>query len=62
MSDEALSPTERKKLQRQRDRAAGWTEVTVKVAVEHADAVRRFAAQLPAPQPPADPRQLDMLQ
>lgn len=62
MSDAALSPTERKKLQRQRDKALGWIEITVKVAAEHADAVRQFAAQLPAPRPPADPRQLDMLQ
>lgn len=62
MNDSSLSPTERKKLQRQRDKALGWIEITVKVAAEHADAVRIFAAQLPPPRPPADPRQLDMLQ
>ena len=49
MNDSSLSPTERKKLQRQRDKALGWIEITVKVAAEHADAVRIFAAQLPPP-------------
>lgn len=56
-----MSPAERKKLQRQRDRALGWTEVTVKVAAENVQEVRDFAASLPSPQPPKDPRQLDML-
>jgi hypothetical protein len=51
----------RKRLQRLRDKAAGWTEVTVKVAAEHADTVRSYAAQLPPPRPPADPRQLELL-
>jgi len=58
---EALSPTDRKRLQRQRDKASGWSEVSVKVAAEHAEKVRQFAAQLPAPRPPSDPRQLELL-
>ena len=57
----SLSPTRRKQLQRQRDQAAGWVEVTVKVAQEHADRVRAFAVSLPPPSPPTDPRQLDLL-
>jgi hypothetical protein len=63
MSDvsQGLSSTDRKRLQRQRDRAAGWAEVSVRVAAEHAESVRNYAAQLPAPRPPADPRQLELL-
>lgn len=63
MSDlsQGLSSTDRKRLQRQRDKAAGWAEVTVKVASEHVETVRSFAAQLPPPRPPADPRQLELL-
>lgn len=58
---QALTSTQRKHLQRLRDRAAGWSEITVKVASEHAETVRSFAAQLPPPRPPADPRQLELL-
>lgn len=63
MSDvsQGLSATDRKRLQRQRDKAAGWAEVSVKVAAEHAEDVRRYAAGLPAPTPPQDPRQLELL-
>ena len=57
----ALSPTRRKQLQRQRDRLAGWAEITVRVAAERAQDVRDFAATLPEPTPPTDPRQLDLL-
>ena len=56
-----MSPAQRKKLQRDRDRALGWVEVTVKVAAERAQDVRDFAASLPDPEPPKDPRQMDML-
>lgn len=59
--DMSLSPAQRKKLQRDRDRALGWVEVTVKVAAERAREVRSFAACLPDPQPPSDPRQLDLI-
>lgn len=59
--DMSLTPAQRKKLQRDRDRALGWVEVTVKVAAEKAQEVRRFAASLPDPQPPRDPRQLDLI-
>jgi hypothetical protein len=54
-------PSERKKLQRQRDRALGWVEVTVKVAAERADEIRMFAASLPGPKAPTDPRQLCLI-
>ena len=57
----SLTPAQRKKLQRDRDRALGWVEVTVKVATEKAQEVRRFAASLPHPQAPRDPRQLDLI-
>ena len=56
-----MTPTERKRLQRARDKAAGWTEVNLRVGQEHAEALRDFAASLPPPAPPTDPRQLDML-
>jgi len=59
--DMSLTPAQRKKLQRDRDRALGWVEVTVKVAAEKAQEVRRFAASLPDPQPQRDPRQLDLI-
>jgi len=56
-----MSPAQRKKLQRDRDRALGWVEVTVKVAAERVEELREFVASLPDPEPPKDPRQLDML-
>lgn len=58
----SLTSAQRKKLQRDRDRALGWIEITVKVAAEKAEEVRRFAASLPDPQPPKDPRQLDLIE
>jgi hypothetical protein len=57
----SLTPSQRKKLQRDRDRALGWVEVTVNVAAERVQEVRDFAASLPDPEPPKDPRQMDML-
>lgn len=57
-----MTPAERKKAQRQRDRIAGWAEVTVKVDRERVQEVRDFAASLPAPPPPNDPAQLSMLE
>ena len=57
-----MTPTERKRIQRARDKAAGWSEVVVRVAAEHAEALRAFAATLPDPKPPTDPRQLSMLE
>ena len=56
-----MTPTERKRLQRARDRAAGWTEVNVRIGIEQVDAVKAFAASLPPPSPPTDPRQLSLL-
>ena len=57
-----MTPTERKRLQRARDRAAGWTEINVRVPANQAEAVKAFAASLPPPPPPTDPRQLSMLE
>lgn len=56
-----MTPAERKRIQRARDRAAGWSEVTLKVAAERADEVRAFAASLAPPAPPTDPRQMSLL-
>lgn len=58
----SLTTAQRKKLQRQRDRALGWVEVTVKVAAGRADEVREFAASLPTPTPPTDPSQLSLIE
>lgn len=57
----SLTAARRKALQRQRDRSLGWVEVTVKVAADQAQAVRDFAASLPPPSLPTDPRQLDLI-
>lgn len=57
-----MRPAERKKAQRQRDKINGWQEVTVRVSAAQAQAVRDFAAALPDPTPPTDPRQLDLLE
>lgn len=57
-----MTPTERKRIQRARDKAAGWTEVNLRIAAEHAEALRAYAATLPPPKPPTDPRQLSMLE
>lgn len=56
-----MTATQRKAIQRRRDRAAGWTEVTVKVDVMCVDEVRAFVASLPPPSPPTDPNQLSLL-
>jgi len=57
-----MSSTERKRVQRERDRLSGWVEVTVKVAHDQVAPLRAFAAALPPPEPPTDPRQLDLLE
>lgn len=51
----------RKRLQRRRDRAAGWVEVNVQVASEKSEELRAFAASQSPPAPLTDPRQLDLL-
>lgn len=58
----SLQASQRKRLQRERDRALGWTEITVKVSFEHAETVREFVKGLPDPTPPKDPRQLDLIE
>ena len=50
-----MTPAERKRLQRERDRIAGW------VAADQAQVLRDYAASLPLPLPPADPRQLELI-
>lgn len=56
-----MTPAERKRAQRKRDRIAGWAEVTVRIDARQADAVRAYAASLPPPPGPTDPAQLSML-
>ena len=56
-----MTPAERKRAQRRRDKIAGWAEVTVKVDARQADVVRAYAATLPPPPGPTDPAQLTML-
>lgn len=57
-----MNSAERKKAQRQRDKLMGWQEVTVRVAADQAQVVRDYAAGLPYPTPPTDPRQLDLIE
>lgn len=57
----SLSSAQRKRLQRERDRLAGWTHLSMRVPTERLDDVRAFIASLPQPSPPTDPRQLDLL-
>lgn len=54
--------SERKRLQRRRDRSAGWVEITVKVDERRVGEVREFVASLPPPPPPTDPNQLSLLE
>ncbi len=56
-----ISQSERKRAQRERDRINGWVEVMVKVSQAQASHIRAYAASLSPPEPPTDPRQLDML-
>lgn len=56
-----MTSREKKRKQRERDALLGWREITVRIGQEHVEAVRDFVASLPPPQPPTDPRQLDLL-
>jgi hypothetical protein len=58
----SLTASERKRLQRERDKLLGWVEVTVKVPHTQVDQLRAFTASLGNPPTPADTRQLDMLE
>lgn len=57
-----MTPAERKRAQRQRDKLAGWVEVTVKVAADRAEDVRDYASTLPPPAAPTDPNQLSLIE
>lgn len=57
----SLSSAQRKRLQRERDRLAGWSHLSMRVPTERLAEVRAFIASLPPPSPPNDPRQLDLL-
>lgn len=56
-----MTPADRKRKQRERDRIAGWREILVRVPSDRVDEVREFVANLPPPNPPIDPDQLDLL-
>lgn len=52
-----FTATERQRRKAERDRAEGWVRITVRVAAEHADAVRAYAASMPPPEPRSIPGQ-----
>lgn len=54
---EGFTPAQRKRLQRERDRKAGWTSVTVKVPADRVDDLKAFAASLGEPAAQALPGQ-----
>jgi hypothetical protein len=58
----SLTASERKRLQRQRDKLLGWVEVTVKVPHTQVDELRAFIPHLGTPPPIKDTRQLDMIE
>jgi hypothetical protein len=53
----ALSAADRKRQQRARDKAQGYTQLTLRVPIERVDEVRKFVADLPPPSPRALPGQ-----
>lgn len=55
-------PTERKRLQRQRDKITGWAEVSIKVRADRVDELRSFAVSLGSPPPITSPDQMDLLE
>ena len=57
----AMTSAQKKAKQRQRDKLLGWREVTLRIPADQTEAVRAFVAGLPDPQPPRDPRQLDLI-
>lgn len=56
-----MSATQRKRLQRQRDKALGWAEISLKVPADRIEEVRAFAASLGEPATPTNPDQLSLL-
>jgi hypothetical protein len=48
-SQPALSAAERKRRQRARDKAEGYTQLSLRVPLDQVDQVREFVASLPAP-------------
>lgn len=60
MEDRKISAAERKAQQRSKWRSEGWTEITVRVAKDHAEEARRLVAALPAPSAPVNPDQQDL--
>ena len=57
----AMTAAQKKAAQRARDARDGWTTVTVRVAVEQVEELRRIAATLPPPSPLVDPRQMSLI-
>ena len=55
-----MTNAEKKREQRRRWKAAGWYELRIRVAAEHADEVRAFAASLPAPKAMPNPNQFTL--
>jgi len=57
----SLTTGQRKALQRKRDKAAGWKEVSLKINPAYEAELKAFAASLPPPDPPKDPKQIDLI-
>lgn len=57
---EALTPAERKRLQRQRDKSQGYVEITVRVPEDRIDDARLYCSKLKPSKRKSDKSQIDM--
>jgi|TARA_R110002073_G_scaffold334948_1_gene525708 hypothetical protein len=57
MNEQTQTAAQKKAAQRAKWRSEGWTEITVRVAKEHAEEARRLVSELPAPTAPEHPDQ-----
>jgi hypothetical protein len=59
-SQPPLSAADRKRRQRARDKAEGYTQLTLRVPLNQVDRVREFVASLPEPAPAVLPGQQNL--
>ena len=57
----AMTPAQKQARRRKKMNLLGYRQVNVWVAADRVEEVREFAASLPEPATPTDPRQLDLL-
>lgn len=57
---QGLTAAERKRLQRARDKAVGYVEISVRVPADRVEEVRSWCAQLTPKSRPRDVSQMDM--